>query len=56
MIHSYVDYPLRDPSVVFLWFALAGALTDAHPKSGSADMRRNSTLGMQKQFLEFCSN
>ncbi len=27
MIHSYVDYPLRDPSLGFLWFTLAGALT-----------------------------
>jgi O-antigen ligase len=32
MIHSYVDYPLRDPSLAFLWFTLAGALTriEAH--------------------------
>jgi O-antigen ligase len=27
MIHSYVDYPLRDPALAFLWFTLAGALT-----------------------------
>jgi O-antigen ligase len=27
MIHSYVDYPLRDPCLAFLWFTLAGALT-----------------------------
>jgi O-antigen ligase len=27
MIHSFVDYPLRDPSIAFLWFAFAGALT-----------------------------
>jgi O-antigen ligase len=27
MIHSFEDYPLRDPSLSFLWFALAGALT-----------------------------
>ncbi len=26
MIHSYVDYPLRDPCLAFLWFTLAGAL------------------------------
>jgi O-antigen ligase len=29
MIHSYVDYPLQDPSLAFLWFALAGALMQA---------------------------
>ncbi len=27
MIHAYVDYPLQDPSLEFLWVALAGALT-----------------------------
>jgi O-antigen ligase len=27
MVHSYVDYPLRDPSLGFLWFTLAGGLT-----------------------------
>ena len=27
MIHSYVDYPLRDPAIAFLWFTLSGALT-----------------------------
>jgi len=27
MIHSFVDYPLRDLSIAFLWFAFAGALT-----------------------------
>lgn len=26
MIHSWVDYPLRDPALSFLWFALAGGL------------------------------
>jgi O-antigen ligase len=27
MIHSYVDYPLRDPVLGFFWFAMAGALS-----------------------------
>jgi O-antigen ligase len=27
MIHSYVDYPIREPSLSFLWFALAGAIS-----------------------------
>lgn len=26
MLHSFVDYPLRDPAIAFLWFALAGAV------------------------------
>jgi O-antigen ligase len=29
MIHSFVDYPLQDPALAFLWFTLAGALTKA---------------------------
>ena len=31
MFHGYVDYPLRDPSLGFLWFTLAGALTQVVP-------------------------
>jgi len=27
MIHCFVDYPLREPVLMFLWFVLAGALT-----------------------------
>ncbi len=27
MIHSFVDYPLREPVLLFFWFVLAGALT-----------------------------
>ena len=27
MIHAFVDYPLREPVLLFLWFVLAGALT-----------------------------
>jgi O-antigen ligase len=26
-VHSYVDYPTREPALAFLWFALAGAAT-----------------------------
>jgi hypothetical protein len=26
-IHSFMDYPLQDPALAFLWFTLAGALT-----------------------------
>jgi O-antigen ligase len=25
MVHSYVDYPIREPALSFLWFGLAGA-------------------------------
>jgi O-antigen ligase len=27
LLHAYVDYPLREPALAFLWFAMAGALT-----------------------------
>ena len=27
MIHAFVDYPLREPVLLFFWFVLAGALT-----------------------------
>jgi O-antigen ligase len=27
MVHSWVDYPLREPVLSFLWFALAGAVS-----------------------------
>jgi O-antigen ligase len=27
MVHSYVDYPIREPALSFLWFALAGAVS-----------------------------
>jgi O-antigen ligase len=27
MVHSYVDYPIREPVISFLWFTLAGAVS-----------------------------
>jgi len=27
MAHSYVDYPIREPALSFLWFAMAGAVS-----------------------------
>jgi O-antigen ligase len=30
MVHSYVDYPLREPVISCLWFTMAGALTRIH--------------------------
>jgi O-antigen ligase len=27
MLHSYVDFPIREPALSFLWFALAGAVS-----------------------------
>jgi O-antigen ligase len=32
-IHSYVDYPLRSSSLLFLWFAIAGAVTQFDARS-----------------------
>lgn len=34
MIHSYVDYPLQDPALAFLWFAFAGSLAQFVPQTG----------------------
>jgi O-antigen ligase len=33
MGHSFTDYPLQDPSLLFFWFTLAGALTAARVKT-----------------------
>jgi O-antigen ligase len=27
MLHSYVDYPIREPALAFLWFTMAGAVS-----------------------------
>jgi O-antigen ligase len=27
MVHSYVDFPIREPALSFLWFAMAGAVS-----------------------------
>lgn len=42
MVHSYVDYPLRDPALGFLWFALAGGLTQigTHMESRSSEAEK----------------
>jgi len=40
-IHSYVDYPIREPALSFLWFTLAGAvagLMDQLPRSGKREL------------------
>jgi hypothetical protein len=33
MVHSLVDYPIRDPATGLLWFSLAGALSQFRHKS-----------------------
>lgn len=44
MVHSYVDYPIREPALSFLWFAMAGAVTQfrsgekAHKRRKSVDI------------------
>jgi hypothetical protein len=40
MAHSYVDYPTREPALAFLWFALAGAVTQS--RGGSRALGRPS--------------
>jgi O-antigen ligase len=37
MLHAWVDYPLREPALSFLWFALAGAVSQFEA--------RNSEIG-----------
>jgi O-antigen ligase len=39
MIHSFMDYPLQDPALAFLWFSFAGAMTNV----GTTTSRRRST-------------
>jgi hypothetical protein len=51
MVHSYVDYPLRDPALGFLWFTLVGGLTQAESRysqaeGGFAAVSRTSSRGM----------
>jgi O-antigen ligase len=53
MIHSWVDYPLRDPALAFLWFSFAGALTQFEGRTrssrGSSRRRvRNGTSAVEK--------
>lgn len=33
MAHSYVDYPIREPALSFLWFAMAGAVSQYRPEN-----------------------
>lgn len=42
MIHSYVDYPLRDPAIAFLWFGLAGALARTEEHRSGREARTTS--------------
>jgi O-antigen ligase len=37
MIHSWVDYPLREPALSFLWFALAGAVSQFDGRNSRRD-------------------
>lgn len=51
MIHSYVDYPIREPALSFLWFAMAGAVAQFDGKSAGrgnhvrAGLKRSPGLG-----------
>lgn len=51
MIHSWVDYPLRDPAIAFLWFGMAGALTrigdrTAEKSRRAVDRERSARLSV----------
>ncbi len=36
MVHCYVDYPLREPALQFVWFGLAGAVVRTNPGQETA--------------------
>jgi O-antigen ligase len=40
MIHSFMDYPLQDPALAFLWFSVAGAVAQGE-SAGRSKGRRN---------------
>ena len=42
MVHSFMDYPLQDPSLAFLWFTLAGAITQTSLKGGRQTFQRRA--------------
>jgi O-antigen ligase len=42
MAHSYVDYPIREPALSFLWFALAGAVSQFDGKRSGLVRRTHS--------------
>jgi hypothetical protein len=44
MVHSYVDYPIREPALSFLWFAMAGAVSQFDGKH-KRRMRANGNDG-----------
>lgn len=41
MLHSYVDYPTREPVLLFLWFAMAGAVSQV--KGGRQSRKREKS-------------
>lgn len=43
MAHSYVDYPIREPALSFLWFAMAGAVTQFSGKRSGSRRRRHAS-------------
>jgi O-antigen ligase len=40
MVHSVVDYPIREPILSLLWFVMAGALAALNRTSKNADQRK----------------
>jgi hypothetical protein len=37
MVHSYFDYPIREPVLSFLWFAMAGAVSRFEGKHAGSE-------------------
>jgi O-antigen ligase len=51
MAHSFVDYPIREPALAFLWFALAGVASQ-HDLRRRGSSGRNSVAGIANNSLD----
>ena len=44
MAHSFVDYPIREPALSFLWFAMAGAVSRFEGKRAGSKRRTHKNI------------
>jgi O-antigen ligase len=49
MAHSYVDFPLREPALSFLWFALAGALCGTRERKSGRESSGVRAVPVEEQ-------
>lgn len=45
MVHSCVDFPLREPVISFVWFAMAGAVSQFHGRNSGRRNRGDNSGG-----------